>query len=219
MTNHPTLTKTAVAAVLALTGILLALATSPIGRSQPTPDDPNSPTALALRTMVLGENELPGFTSVECPIVQFALGDWAGSDPATISELRANGFVMGIRESLRSMRLSATAASSAINFRTTAGARNELEQRLVAARGEGTLTPFAVTGIAGARGYRLATRHSTRYTIAFTHDANEYRLSVAFPAHASAQVFETQLVRTALRVYTRAGGKVAPEPRVAINHK
>jgi hypothetical protein len=126
---------------------------------------------------------------------------------------------MGIRESLRSTRLSATAASSAINFRTTAGARNDLEQRLAAARGEGPLTPFAVAGIAGARGYRLATPHGTGYTIAFTHGANEYRLSVAFPMHASARVFEAQLVRTALHIYTRAGGKVAPAPRVAINHK
>ena len=220
MTNHKISTKTAVAAALVLAGILLALTTSAIGRSQPTPDDPNNPTALKLRTMVLGENELPGFTSVECPVVQFAIGGWT-SNSAAITELRANGFVMGIRESLHSRRLSATAASSAINFRTAAGARNELAQLLAAARGEGTLTPFAVAGIAGARGYRLATRDSTGYTIAFTHGANEYSLSVSFPVHASTQVSEAQLIRTALGVYTRAGGKVrvVPVARVAVNHK
>jgi hypothetical protein len=220
MTNHPTFTKTALAAALTLTGIVLALAVSPIGRSQPTPDDPSSPTALMLRTMVLGENELPGFTSVQCPLVQTAVSDWAGADKAAIPVLRANGFVMGIRESLHSAKLDAIAASAAINFRTAAGARNDLEQRLAAARSEGALTSFAVAGIAGAKGYRISTLHSSVSTIAFTDRVNEYRISVALPTAAGARLSESQLVHTALRLYTRAGGKkhTAPRPVVPPRH-
>jgi hypothetical protein len=214
MTNLLTSTKLAVGAALTLTGIVMALAVSPVGLSQPTPDDPFNPTALKLRAMVLNENELPGFTSVECPLVHMSVGDWVGANTDAIPALRAEGFVMGIRESLRSAKLGASAASVAINFHSAAGATTHLVRQLATVRSEGTATAFSVAGIPGAQGYRLATRTGIRDTIGFTSGSNEYLLSVAFDDGSQA-LSTAQLLKTALHIYLRTtGGKHSTAPVV-----
>jgi hypothetical protein len=214
MTNLLTSTKLAVVAALTLTGIVVALAVSPVGRSQPAPDEPFSSTALKLRTMVLDENELPGFTSVECPLVQMSVGDWVGANTDAIPALRTDGFVMGLRETLRSAKLGASAASVAINFHSAAGAATHLMRQLATVRNEGTVTAFSVAAIAGAQGYQATTRTGIRDTIGFTSGSNEYLLSVAFD-HGSQALSTAQLLKAALHVYLRTtGGEYTTAPVV-----
>ena len=178
MTKLTTSTKLT-ATILGLLGaVALVLSTTAQGREVQL-----TPVTDSLESGVLGPTELPGFTSVQCPSLRTDAADWAGADGATTARLRANGFVMGIRESLHASGEDASVTSSVKHFRTRGGANAEMAQEVALA-----LAPnaAAVPDSRGLHEYRVLDRPRRGRARDLHGGANEYQLKLIAPGgHAS----------------------------------
>ena len=100
-----------------------------------------------------------GSRSVQCPSLRTDAADWAGADGATAARLRADGFVMGIRESLHANGEDASVTSSVEHFRTRGGASAEMTQEVALALAPNSA---AVPDERGLHVYRFSTRTRRR---------------------------------------------------------
>lgn len=164
-----------------------------------TPGDPvaTSPTApLFSRVLTL---ELHGFTSTLCPVAVATAEQW-GTNAASSSELRHNGFVDGLREPLRSTSSAAVAYSSVAQFDSSEGARNELAAGLESMRrSAGALGTFRIP-IPGGYGFS----RSRHIGVAFTDGRFQYLLELDGVGRAEAAVLRGRLVTAALALYRKA---------------
>jgi hypothetical protein len=163
-----------------------------------------TPITDSLESGILGPTELPGFTSVQCPSLRTDATDWAGADGASTARLRANGFVMGIRESLYASGADARVTSSVKHFRTRGGANAELTQEVAMAFAPNSA---AVRDEPGLRGYRFSTGHDAVELVAFTVGANEYQLRLIAHGSRRSSELEARLLASARHLYHRVGGE------------
>jgi len=170
--------------VVAVLGAAAALGPMAAAHIETSPDG-NSVTAEGLRGMLLGSNDLPGFQTTQCPRVVTSAAEWARNDRAAIGELRTEGFVMGVRESLRSRTGQSTADSEAVHFRTAAGAGREVVRQVAGARTMGLRRRFAVPAIPAGQGYSLVTDGGMSYHVVFSVRSDEYAVALAVPPGAA----------------------------------
>ncbi len=198
MTKLTTSTKLA-ATILGLLGaVSLLLATTAQGREVQL-----TPVTDSLESGILGPTELPGFTSVQCPSLRTEAADWGGAGGASTERLRANGFVMGIRESLHASGEAATVTSSVEHFRTRVGANSEMAQEVALA-----LAPnlAAVPDARGLHAYRFSRGRDTVELVTFTVGANEYQLKLIAPGGRRFSELQARLLASARHLYRRVNG-------------
>ena len=199
MTKLTTSTKLT-ATILGLLGaVALVLSTTAQGREVQL-----TPVTDSLESGVLGPTELAGFTSVQCPSLRTDAGDWAGADGATTARLRANGFVMGIRELLHASGADATVTSSVKHFRTRGGANAEMAQEVTLALAPNTA---AVPDSRGLHEYRVSTGRAAVELVTFTVGANEYQLKLIAPGGHRFSQLQAGLLASARHLYRRVGGE------------
>jgi hypothetical protein len=200
MTKLTTSTKLT-ATILGLLGaVALVLSATAQGR-----EVQSAPVTDSLESGILGPTELPGFTSVQCPILRIDAADWAGADTASKARLRANGFVMGIRESLHAKGEDATVTSSVKHFRTHGGADAELTQEVAMAVAPNSASVPADPGV---HGYRFSTGHDAVELVAFTVGANEYQLTLVARSGRTSSDLEARLLASARHLYRRVRGEL-----------
>jgi hypothetical protein len=199
MTKLTTPTKLTATIIGLLAAVVPVLSTTAQGREvQPTP------VADTLQSGILGPTELPGFTSVQCPSLRTDAADWAGADGAPAARLRADGFVMGIRESLHANGEDASVTSSVKHFRSRGGANAEMAQEVAL-----TLAPnsAAVPDDRGLHVYRFSTGRADVELVVFTMGANEYQLKLIARGSAHSSELEARLLASARHLYHRVGGE------------
>ena len=200
MTKLTTSTKLTATIFGLLGAVALVLSTTAQGREVQL-----TPITDSLESGILGPTELPGFTSVQCPSLRTDPADWAGADGAPAARLRANGFVMGIRESLHASGEEASVTSSVKHFRTRGGANAQMAQEVALALAP---TAVAVPDGRGLHGYRFSTGHAAVELVTFTVGANEYQLKLIAPPHGHRfSELEAKLMRSARHLYLRVGGE------------
>jgi hypothetical protein len=199
MTKLTTSTKLTATIVGLLGAVALVLSTTAQGR-----EVQSTPVTDSLESGILGPTELPGFTSVQCPSLRTNAASWAGTDRASLARLRANGFVMGIRESLHASGADANVTSSVKHFRTHGGAGADLTQEVAMA-----LAPIlaAAPDDQGLHQYRFSRGHNAVEFVAFTVGANEYQLKLTAPDGTHASELEARLLASARALYHRVGGE------------
>ena len=199
MTKLTTSTKLTATILVLLGAVVLALSTTAQGREVQL-----TPVTDSLETGVLGPTELPGFTSVQCPSLRVDAADWPGADGATTARLRANGFVMGIRESLHASGVDANVTSSVKHFRTRGGANAELAQEMAPAFAPNSA---AASDARGLHQYRFLAGHAAVELVTFTVGANEYQLKLIAPGGRRFWKLEARLLASARHLYRRVAGE------------
>ena len=199
MTKLTTSTKLTATIFGLLGAVALVLSTTAQGREVQL-----TPVTDSLESGILGPTELPGFTSVQCPSLRTDPADWAGADGAPAARLRANGFVMGIRESLHASGEEASVTSSVKHFRTRGGANAQMAQEVALA-----LAPnaAAVPDDRGLHAYRFSVGHAAVELVTFTVGANEYQLKLVARHGRRFSQLEARLLASARHLYRRVGGE------------
>ena len=199
MTTLTTSTKLT-ATVLGLLGaVALVLSTAAQSREVQF-----TPVTDRMESGILGPTELRGFTSVQCPSLRIDAADWAGADGATTARLRANGFVMGIRELLYAGGADAHVTSSVKHFRTRGGANAEMAQEVAVALAPNSA---AIADPRGLHEYRFTTGHAAVELVTFTIGPNEYQLRLIDPGGRRFSALEARLLGSARHLYRRVGGE------------
>jgi hypothetical protein len=199
MKAFTTKTKTIAATTISLAALLTgsALAHSAIRHNTGSVD------VVSLETHIVRSGDLPGFWSTECPIAETSAAMWAAGNHAEATALRAEGFVVGVREPLRS-RSGATAASVALTFRSAAGATADLDRRERLAGHTGYATNFGAPELRAVRAYTVRTAVWTTVRVAYTRGSNEYAVEVKAAGRANAGALQRVVAAAARRL--TAGG-------------
>ena len=169
------------------------------------PGQPNATSATApLYSRVLGLGDLEGFWSVTCPVAVTSAAQWSMQSAAP-TELSGNGFMNGLRESLRTSGSAVQASSAVAQFSSSAGARREAQSELTKARAlGGAYAQFAVPSIPGSHGYSLPDGRTSHIAIGFTEGRFQYVVEIASANRADTAAFRGRLTAAALALYRRA---------------
>jgi len=199
MTKHLTgkriLTIAVAVAVVALTGAGATFARE----SAPIPADPVG----ALYERLIVRAELPGFTSPICPSVETNASRWARGN-LSVDQLRRNGFVAGLRQTLHSNRLDADALVSVALFGSAHDARIEIANEIASARrSAGSFAPFPVASIPTARGFALRSPGIAGYNVVFADGPYVYLVGIGFVAGTAKHRSNGQTIATATALYGR----------------
>jgi hypothetical protein len=187
----------------AVTAIVLALSGAALAAAAPshTPAAASlTPLDLDARVMQLGE--LPGFWSTACPIAETSAAAWAAGDSGEATALRAEGFVVGVRESVRASS-GASGASVALRFRSAAGATADLDRREQLAGRAGYATNFAVPESDAVRAYTIRGRGLTTVRVAYQRGVDEYAVEVDAPARVDVSALQRKVAAAVVRVAAR----------------
>jgi len=189
-TNKTKQAAALVAAAAALAGGAAALTGAASAREITA--DPN----LDARVVALGQ--VAGFWATDCPILIDDANAWAQGDGAEASALHGEGFAVGARELLRSTS-GEGGVSSALQFRSAAGAAADLERRVHDAGHHGYATNFAVPGAPSVHAYTVRTNLTATVHVAFTRGADEYAIAVETTDSAHVETLELALAAAVRR--------------------
>jgi hypothetical protein len=182
-------------AVVALTGAGATFARE----SAPVPADPVG----ALYERLIVRAELPGFTAPICPSVETNASRWARGN-LSVDQLRRNGFVAGLRQTLYSNRHDADALVSVALFGSAHDARTEIENEIGSARrSANSFAAFPVPSIPAARGFALSGRGSAGYNVVFTDGPYVYLVGIGFAAAGAKHHSNAQTIAAASALYRR----------------
>ena len=165
--NRTKMAATIVALLTALTGAALAHGAN-------TRETPGAPD---LRVRVVELGQVKGFWTEDCPIAYANATAWAQGNDVEAPALQSEGFVIGVRELLRSDQ-GDTGVGVALRFRSAAGAKADLDRREQLAGHQGYAVSFAVPGSPSVRAYTVRTKGSTTVHAGFARGAVEYAIAV-----------------------------------------
>ena len=170
-----------------------------------TPGQPSATSATApLYSRVLQLGDLEGFWSVACPVAVISATQWS-LHSASAAELSGNGFMNGLRESLRTSNPAVQAWSVVAQFSSSAGARREAQLERTRARTlGGDHAQFAVPSIPGSHGYLLPDGRASHIAIGFAHGRFQYLVEITGVHRSDVAALRGRLTTAALALYRRA---------------
>ncbi|HZP72354.1 MAG TPA: hypothetical protein VFA97_03150 [Gaiellaceae bacterium] len=161
-----------------------------------------SQNSSALEAQVVRLGQVPNFWAVNCPIELGSATAWAQGDDVEAGALRGDGFMLGVREQLRS-DTGETGASIGLEFHSAAEAKADLNRRELAAGHAGYATNFAVLESPSVRAYTVRTPDSTTVRVGFTRGNDEYALTVTAAPGADVDALQQTLATAAGRALSR----------------
>ena len=192
-------------AKVALIVTLLVTLVAAGGALARTPGQPNATSATApLYTRVLQLNDLQGFWSVTCPVAVTSAAGWS-MHSASAAQLSGNGFVNGLRESLRTSDSAVQGSSVVAQFSSSAGARRESQLELARARTlGGAYAQFTVPSIPGSHGYSLPDGRTSHIAVGFTEGRFQYLVEITGVDRSQTAALRARLTTAAGALYRRA---------------
>lgn len=184
-------------ALVALVAVMVALAMNVDARGV-TP----------LRAHVLQPRDVPGLWADEPFEVARSARAWyarcTGKPCLTaIKEMRARGFVVGIRGHLSGVRPGPEALSAAVEFKSTRAAQAMVAATMVDARLNSLITRVPVKGIPGAQAVAIRNAESKGYVIAFASGRFAHQFMYLYPRNTSKPLSVAQALAGARAVYRR----------------
>jgi len=167
-------------------------------------------TPLSLRERLLRMGELGGLVLPSRPRLVTDFGEWAGAGDPT--SLWRAGFVLGIREGYRPKADNGIqAGSSAAEFRTAAGARDEVASEVAAPHAPApAYVAFPVAGIPRAHGYTTTGPGSVTYNVMFNDGRFLYEVDFGgslWAVHRHGPAIKAQTISAAQSLYRRVHGR------------
>src|SRR5262249_48793449 len=169
-------------------------------------------TALPLRSRVLRTSELGGLVVPGRSRLVTSVDVWAVSSPYNeTATLRRPGFVRGLRKGYRPKAYNGMGAYSYVaEFRTAAGARNEVAREVHSLHPPApTYVAFPVAGIPGAHGFTRTGPNFVSYFVMFNDGRFQYEVSFLgslWAIHRHGPAIKAQAIAAAQALYHRVHG-------------